>query len=77
MKAMCIDDKQGKYSKCPFKVGDIVTVKQCPVFEGNYDVIEYPSSHNGQLCSWVKTRFIPLSDIDEKELIKERELVNA
>lgn len=77
MKVMCIDDKPGQYSRCPFKVGEIVTVKQCPAFENNYDVIEYPSTPDGQLCSWSKTRFIPLSDIDETELVKERELENA
>lgn len=75
MKVMCIDDKPMDSRGIYPKFGEIVTVSQCPIFPQNYDVAEYPNGKDGNPQSMRKTRFIPISDIDETELVKERELV--
>ncbi len=81
MKVMCISDTffssmTGKKAKNHPLIGEVVTVLD--VIESKmYVLSEYPKNDNGKLCAWVMSKFIPLSDIDETELIKERELINA
>jgi len=77
MKVMCIDDKFVFYDGSEPKYGEIVTASQCQVYNECYDLAEYPKDSFGMIQSFKKIRFIPLSDIDETELVKERELLNA
>lgn len=71
MKAMCIDDTGHIPQAIVIPVGETVTVSQCPVYNDGYDVVEYPISRDGNPISYKKFRFIPLSDIDETEMIRE------
>lgn len=81
MKVMCVTDNfiNRKYNKkainCP-KFGEIVTVLSLNE-KGYYYLLEYPKDDYGNNAVFNSSKFIPLSNIDEKELIKERELVNA
>lgn len=72
MKVMCIDAELA-----PFKEGDIVTIKPSNLIHSSgqlqVEVLEYPENIRGKLTVWLRRRFIPLSDIDETELVKERE----
>ena len=80
MKVMCIDDRFIKKDGNEPKVGEIVTVIEIidnNPYKGNYVLLEYPKSKNGNKLCFRPSRFAPISNIDEKELIKERELVNA
>jgi hypothetical protein len=76
MKVMCIND--GGFSACSDNVptvGEIVTVAaQCPVFSDNWDIAEYLSDSKGRPQSFKKKCFAPLSEIDEMELVNERQL---
>lgn len=77
MKVLCI--KNGVWSvngfKDPYgpKFGEIVTATQCPVYKNNYDILEYPLDTDGTPTSYAKKSFIPISNIDETEMIKQRE----
>jgi hypothetical protein len=74
MRVICVNDKVvNPFCNYP-KFGEVVNVSQCDVRDDHYDVQEYPLDINGNPQSIAKYRFIPLSDIDETELIKEREL---
>ncbi len=81
MKVICIDGNfissitGKKLNKCP-KEGEIVTVIS-KKYIGFYSLKEYPISESGFNAHWNNTKFIPLSNIDEKELIKERELLTG
>lgn len=75
MKVMCIDDTYSFKDGTEPKYGEIVTASQCDQYKECYDLKEYPINSFGVPQSFRKKRFIPLSDIDEAELIKERELV--
>ena len=78
MKVMCIDDRPPLFSSAIMpKYGEIVTASQCTCHYDCYIIAEYLFTIQGYPQSIPKKRFIPLSDIDETELIKERELVNA
>lgn len=73
MKVMCIDASKGKGIGCmpPFKERDVLTAKQSPRFKDSYTLKEHPFCACG-ICggtkkSWLKSRFIPLSDIDETQ----------
>ncbi len=77
MKAMCINDNVVNTIGIYPKVGEVLTVKQSDFYPDNYVVLEYPIDKSGHHQSFGKYRFIPLSDIDETELIKERELINT
>ena len=78
MKVMCINDDFLEKDGNEPKVGEIVTVVGiCQKYKGNYFLLEYPRCKQGIRISFRPNRFAPISDIDEKELIKERELVNA
>jgi hypothetical protein len=72
MKAMCIDAELA-----PFKEGDIVTIEPSNLIHSSgqlqVEVLEYPENIRGERTVWLRRRFIPLSDIDETELVKERE----
>ena len=73
MKVICIDDSMGRnFPEIPnFKVGDILTAES--EANGFYFITEHLfSSINSSLVSWCVKRFIPLSNIDETELLKER-----
>ena len=75
MKVLCIDNSDG-----PFKVASILLV------EGNIYTVTGTEGESyflaeikinpktGNKITFGKRRFIPISNIDEKELIKEREL---
>lgn len=73
MRVLCIDQRQGPIKTCWHVVeGEIYTVSEEYVqFDGVfYGLIEDPDHI---LYSWSADRFIPLSNIDETELIKERQ----
>lgn len=82
MKVMCIkngewlDDSYGSNFDLYPSFGEIVTASQCPVYSDCFDLKEYPTDGR-RPTSWLKIHFIPLSTIDETELIKEREEVFA
>jgi len=72
MKVICINgiDKHG----IPIiPEGATVTATQCPVYPDAYDIAEYPYNSNGVITAWGKRRFIPLSQIDEMELLEQRQ----
>jgi hypothetical protein len=79
MKVMCIDDSKGKrFGYTPtFKVGDILEVVATKQ-EGYYTYYllkghERVKEKSGNTY-WNERRFAPLSEIDEMELVNEREL---
>lgn len=82
-RVVCIDASKGNKSGCTpsFKEGDILhcidrKLNHCIVFE--YPICNCPI-HNGRTVRkiWRKDRFIPLSNIDETEIVKNREsLIN-
>jgi len=76
MKVMCISENFLFFDGFEPKVGEILTAHQCPVYEADFDIIEYPFDSKGNPQSFRKNNFAPLSDIDEMELVNERELVN-
>jgi len=63
MKVICIDDRPGLGNGRipPFKFGDVLTAKQTD-FPDEYEIIEDTNYQN----RWLKSRFIPLSEISEK-----------
>lgn len=68
MKVTCIDDSPGVNTgqKPPFKFGEILTAYSINSFA--VQILEYPYSLvTGNQKSWNKSRFVPLSDIDETE----------
>ena len=76
MRVLCIDASLGKnYSEKPkFKEGDIVDALKTSQ-EDFLHILQNPiNSITGRRCNWSASRFIPLSDIDEKELSEEREM---
>ncbi len=71
MKVICIQDTHnGK--KLLLEVGSIYTASQCPVYPDNYDLAELPT-YMGRPASYWKHFFAPCSNIDETELIRERQ----
>lgn len=83
MKVMCINGaKKGQKT-----LGGLPLPKRLEIYENQiYFVVGETEVFGNELYllqgfpknfGYRKSRFIPLSDIDEKELIKERELVNA
>jgi len=75
MKVICIDASKGvKTGEMPtFKEGDVLTVMQDPDYPNSYRILEYLYNSSGTFQGWLKKRFVPLSDIDEIELVKQRE----
>lgn len=75
---MCINNKDGVHEVASLllRVGEKYTVVG-QSSKGGYILEEIKfNPKSGKSLSFTKERFIPLSDIDETELIKERELVN-
>ena len=74
---MCIkDDWNHKDGSEPI-FGEIVTASQSTIYSGAYSIFEYPLDKNGKSLHFMKEGFIPLSDIDETELIRERKTGTA
>lgn len=74
MKVMFINDSNITPKAIIPKIGEIVTVIGFSfIYDGNYIIFEYPEDKNGCRQSFKPYRFIPISDIDETELTKERE----
>lgn len=79
MKVLCIKNGAWYYRKsknpvlhkCP-KFGDIVTVSGTSVIDGWYILAEYPNTGEPEY-GWNPKNFIELSDIDEKELLEQRQ----
>jgi len=77
MKVMCINDKwENTATREPcggMQYGEIATVVgECTRFSRSYyEFSEYPGE------AYDKKNFIPLSEIDETELVNQRENVNA
>lgn len=71
MKVICIDASDKGIGKPPFSEGEILSATQSH-HPDDYYILEY-KEFNG-VCGWQKSRFIPLSEIDEMELTKQREL---
>ncbi len=80
MKVICIDDKPNKESNVvpPFCFGEELDIEP-----GRTDecckVLQYPETcHRGFFIDeWLRSRFAPLSDIDETEMIRERKTETA
>jgi len=68
MKVICIDDSAGYKDpsiKPKFKVGDVLDAEPGMNFpEDTYFILM-----DG--CNWLKSRFIPLSSIDETEFVRD------
>lgn len=79
LRLLCICDKPviNRYVIMP-KYMEEVHGEECESFEDSYKILEYPVAINGFPQSIHKRHFIPLSDIDERELLEERvvEVVN-
>ena len=71
MKVICIDDINHEGNKTQLKIGETYTASQCPVYPNNYDLLEIPKTKCGRPVSYRKHMFIPLSSIDETEMIRE------
>lgn len=70
MRVICIDDRPGIETgeTPPFKSGDILNAMQSVTYKDCYNISEHLFSEDGKsLKSWLKSRFIPLSSIDETE----------
>lgn len=78
MRVMCISQKMAKNGMYTIPFGETVTVVgESPVYTDSWYIAEYPVSKDGIKCSYKKIHFIPLSNIDEMELVNERELQEA
>lgn len=80
MKVICIHtgawvDNKGLIFTGP-EFGEDVYVEQCKVWHTNYTVQGYGTQSDGRIYSYRKENFIPLSDIDELQLVNEKELIN-
>ena len=82
MKVICVNNKNLGFGDCP-ELTEGKEYKVTDVWSGRWSGIEYYSI-NGFNCvkgeeGFHSVRFIPLSEIDEMELLKEREqeLINA
>lgn len=80
MKVMCIDASGKTDFGCasPLVEGDTYTASQCPIYDESYKLVEIPTNELGHPISFRKRRFIPLSNIDEMEVLEnERQLVSS
>lgn len=76
MKVVCIDGKHNDPLVTYYlPEGVPLDVYQCPTFCDTYRVSGYDHIKNtlGGSISWRKRRFIPLSQIDELEILEQRE----
>lgn len=77
MKVICIDGKR-KHVLTTYDLPEGIPLDVYDSDQNGYYIVKgYEIDVDGILTYWNKNRFIPLSEIDETELIKERELVNA
>lgn len=81
MRVMCIDDtKWDNKSRCPV-FGEICTIEKSFIspFSGNpvYSFVEYPVAPPQIFRCFYQKYFVPLSDIDETELVNEKEQSHA
>jgi hypothetical protein len=72
MKVICIDASGFIYCK-PLTEGAIYDVIQSDVYPDSWIVKGFEKSIGGNNASYKKIRFIPLSNIDEMEIIKQRQ----
>lgn len=77
MRAICIHtgawiDNDGLIFTGP-EFGEDVYVTQCKVWHHNYNVQGYGVQPDGRIYSYRKENFIPLSDIDETELVTQKQ----
>lgn len=70
MKVICIDATPRIYPTCNLKEGERYTVQRESSCRHGYILKEIKSPHNYEGSYW-KDRFIPLSEIDEMQLINE------
>jgi hypothetical protein len=75
MKVRCIDDMGNDGIKLQITAGKVYTAHECPRF-GFYTLDEH-RTYEGCIVCYEKDRFVPLSEIDETEMINKKELVNA
>lgn len=73
MKVMCIDDSLNNPYAIIIPFGEIVTASQSLKHHDVYDIAEYPLGTDGRSMSYYKWRFAPLSNIDEMELLEQRQ----
>jgi len=78
MKVICIEG--GKISRQIIvggevypKEGEVYTAYQHHFHDDCYDLEEMPPNVNGKRVGYQKRRFAPLSNIDEMELLEERQ----
>lgn len=80
MKVMCIDDTHWRGTFGGPHCGEVVTVIGDRInMQGipAYEFLEYPPPPGCLYRIFSKKYFSPLSDIDESELVKEKELVES
>lgn len=76
MKVMCINDSAssnpdfGNWN--PLEYGKVYNAFQCPLEVRNFVLQEIPKAPNGDFVSFRKSRFAPLSDLDETVIHAER-----
>lgn len=75
MKAICIDGTPN--TECGFSLPEFVPleVRHSTKYQDCFSVKGYETAVMENRVYWHKRRFIPLSNIDETELIKEREQI--
>lgn len=74
LKVICIDGKPTKIGRKPLPELVPLEATQIESLPDYYFISGYEYCHVYDCyVSWHKRRFIPLSDIDETELVKERE----
>ena len=70
---MCIDDNVFGLTDNYPKFGEIVTVLgECKVYSDCWMVENYLYDSRGRLQAFLKSRFVPLSEIDERQLAEQR-----
>lgn len=74
MKVICIDGKPKHPMAIQLPEGAVLHATQCNYYPDCYDIIGYERGIDGRPISHRKIRFIPLSDIDETELVNEKQL---
>jgi len=77
MKVLCIEGTPSHPLVRPLPEGCVLIASQCPVYENNYDIEGHEYMTDGKPVSHHKRRFIPVSDIDETELVNTKEEVYA
>jgi len=81
MKAICIDAKGTELDPVKLVEGKLYEVTQCKKFEYSYHVhgiTPYKEAITGaKVVSLYKSRFLPLSEIDEMELVNELQTINS